>query len=364
MPELLPSPAEPRLSPRATAVLMQLVLWLLLCGFYFAWNNRPNYHFTGPIWPYVLLEWGFAIGLFNCLVYLIIPRWLLRGRFGLALLGAVVLIYTYRLWMYAGALLIIHYAPISADLRYNLQKSYAESPWPDLTSWRGLLGSLMDLLATVLFPIVISFVTYALVIERRRLALERDHLHLELSYLKAQINPQFLFNTLGTLQRLTRSRDRRAGDVVLHLADLMRYTLYETDTERVALSRELEFLEDYLALERLLHPEATITHEVEGTVTTQQLAPLLLHPFLERLFVGIEAVPGSSVHIQSTIQVEADTLTLLIIRTTGVPLAHLYRTDAAIEAALRRLALQYPQQHTVQLTEENAHLRLHLRLQL
>jgi hypothetical protein len=312
----------------------------------------------------VLLEMSFAIGLFNCLVYLIIPRWLLRERFLLALTGALGLVYAYRIWMYAGAQLLIAYPAVSADLRTHLSETYAQSPWHELMSWRAVLGWLLDLLASVLFPVVISFVAYALVVERRRLALERDHLRLELSYLKAQINPRFLFNILGNLQSLTRTHDPRAGDVVLHLADLMRYTLYETDAERVPLSRELEFLEDYLALERLRHPAITITHEIRGQATTQQLAPLLLHPFLERLFAGLEAAPTSVVRIHSTVHVEVQALSLTLVRRTEPDLGYSYRTDAAVGAALRRLRLQYPDRHTVQLTEENGQLRLQLSLSL
>ena len=76
MPALAPLPtsARYRLSPRAAAVGLQLLLWGLLAGFYFAWNSRANYHFDTPIWPVVLMEMGFAVLLFNALVYLIIPR--------------------------------------------------------------------------------------------------------------------------------------------------------------------------------------------------------------------------------------------------------------------------------------------------
>ena len=123
-----------------------------------------------------------------------------------------------------------------------------------LTSLLELVGTFTDMLATMLFPFIISFLAYALIVDRRRLALERSHFRLELSYLKAQLNPQFCSTPLGHLQGLTRARDPRAGDVVLHLADLLRYTLYETDAERVPLVRELEFTDDYLALDACATP--------------------------------------------------------------------------------------------------------------
>lgn len=353
------------LSARATAVLLQLGLWLVLAGFYVAWNNRPNFHFDGPVWPLVALEMGFAIMLFNALVYLIIPRWLLRGHYWRALLGGVALLYGYEAWMYAGSRLAEAYLPLSPVMRRTLHGFYVADFWPTLLSPAGQLGVFMGMLATMLFPVLISFLAFTLVVDRRRLALERDHLNLELGYLKSQINPQFLFNTLGSLHQLTRSRDARAGDVVLHLADLMRYTLYETDTERVLLSRELEFLDDYLALERLRRPDSiTIQHSITGTATTQQLAPLLLHPFLERLFAGLDAVPATATAtITSQLTVQPQAVALLLACHCTETLSQFYAVDAAIGAARRRLALHYPGRHSVEIREEAHHIRVELLIQ-
>jgi hypothetical protein len=346
-------------------VLLQLLLWVVLGVFYFAWNNRPNFSFEGPVWPLVALQMGFSVLLFNALVYIIIPRWLLRGRTWQALAAGVAVLYAYELWMYVGSRLAQTHLPLSPVLHRVLQQFYVAGFWGKLLSPAAQLNAFFGLLAIVLFPVLISFLAYALVIDRRRLALERDHLHLELGYLKSQINPQFLFNTLGSLHTLTRTRDERAGDVVLHLADLMRYTLYETDTERVPLSRELEFLEDYLALERLRRPETvSITHTVAGTVADQQLAPLLLHPFLERLFAGLDAAPQAAGIIRSEVWVGAEEVSLMLERITEEPLPLAYRTDAAIGAALRRLALQYPDHHTAHLTETDQLVRVELTIRL
>ncbi|TGE24596.1 histidine kinase [Hymenobacter aquaticus] len=367
MPETLAGPGFrwQRLSARTTAILLQVLLWSLLWGFYVLWNSRPNYHFAGPIWPLVLMQLGFAVVLFNGLVYLIIPRWLLRGRGWLALAGALVLIYGYRIWMYLGARLTEAYVPIDPVLRRTLHGFYVAGFPADLVRFTPMLASFVGMLAPMLFPLVVSFLAYALVVDRRRLALERDFLHLERSYLKAQINPQFLFNTLGTLNTMTHARDPRAGDVVLHLADLMRYTLYETDAERVPLSRELEFLDDYLALEHLRRPAtATITHEVSGEAAGQQIAPLLLHPFLERLFAGQEAALAGPVTFRSRVLVRPEAVELHLERASAAPWPQPYATDAAIGAARRRLQLQYPGQHTVELTEDAGRVRLHLTLML
>ncbi|SNR31444.1 sensor histidine kinase [Hymenobacter mucosus] len=353
------------LSPRTTTVLLQLLLWVVLGVFYIAWNKRPNFSFEGPMWPLVALQMGFSVLLFNGLVYLIIPRWLLQGRTWRALAAGVAVLYAFEVWMYVGSRLAQTYLPLSAVMHRTLQQFYVADFWSGLLSPAEQISTFFGMLAIVLFPVLISFLTYALVIDRRRLALERDHLHLELGYLKSQINPQFLFNTLGSLQTMTRTRDDRAGDVVLHLADLMRYTLYETDTERVLLSRELEFLEDYLALERLRRPQTVIiAHTVVGTVAEQYVAPLLLHPFLERLFAGLDAAPHAVADVRSQVLVGADAVTLVLERTAQEPIPLTYRSDAAIGAALRRLALQYPDLHTADLTETEHRVLVKLQIRL
>lgn len=356
----------PAPSARTTTLLLQALLWLVLAGFYFAWNSRPNFHFDGPIWPLVLLQMGYAVLLFNALVYLIIPRWLMRGHYGWALASGVAALYGFQFWMYTGTRLAEAYVPLSPVLRRTLHGFYVEGFWAGLISPGQQLGVFFGLLAICLFPVLISFLAYALVVDRRRLQLERNRLHLELGYLKSQINPQFLFNTLGSLHQLTRTRDARAGDMVLYLADLMRYTLYETDTERVLLSRELEFLGDYLALERLRRPNTVrITHETTGTPTHQQLAPLLLHPFLERLCAGLDAAaPDAAATLHSSVAVQPEAVTFTLTRTSATPLPLTYRPDAAVEAAQRRLALLYPGQHTVALTEDSCRVHVHLHIQL
>jgi hypothetical protein len=345
------------------ALGLQLVLWTLLGGFYFAWNNRPNYHFTAPIWPLVLLQLGFAVLLFNYLVYWLIPHWLLRGRPWAAVGGGLAVVVAYRLWNYAGSRLTTTYLPTGSDLRAHLAWAYGQPLGQSLLSWTALTTTFYDLVATMMLPIVISFLAFALVIDRQRMALERDHLRLEISAFKAQLNPDFLFRTLDSLHRLCLARAPSAGDVVLQIADLMHYTLYETEADWVPLGRELEFLESYLALTQL-HSAATATlaYELSDPASRQPLPPLLLLPFVERLFVGPENVAG--LVVAGTAHVEAGQLTLALLRTTGPGQFPAYADDSAVQGALRRLHRHYPGRHLVQVHEAPGTLRVTLQLSL
>jgi hypothetical protein len=351
---------RPTLPDRTVALLLQGLLWVLLTGFYYAWYHRPNFSFVHA-WALVLTEVSYGIVLFNSLVYLIIPRWLLRGRHGLALAGGVGLCALYRFWDFGATLLMAHFLPATSDLVRHMQYYNSLAALKtSFTTFEGLVSLLYGPLTVTMFPVIISFLAYALIVDRRRLALESAQFKLELSYVKAQLNPQFLFNTLGHLQGLARARDPRAGDVVLHLADLLRYTLYETEADCVPLARELEFLDDYLALERLRYPAATIDHAVVGPVAAQQMAPLVLQPFYEQACV---ALASAGACLTSTVQVEDQALTLTLNRqlppaASGLP----YRATPAVVAAERRLQLQYPGRHTLHVQESGS--TLHFTLQL
>jgi len=350
------------LPDRTVALLLQGVLWVLLTGFYYALDNRPNFHFKHA-WALVLTDVSYGIVLFNSLVYLIIPRWLLRGRYRLALAGGVGLGVLYRLWDFGATLLMARFLPATSSLVRHMQYYNSLAALKtNFTTFSGLISVLYEPLMSTMFPVIISFLAYALIVDRRRLALEATQFKLELSYVKAQLNPQFLFNTLSQLQGFTRAHDPRAGDVVLHLADLLRYTLYETDADRVPLACELEFLDDYLALERLRYPAATIGHAVMGLVAAQQLAPLVLHPFYEQACAALALAPAGA-SLTSTVQVEGPALILTLARQLPSAASVLpYRATPAVVAAERRLQLQYPGRYTLHVQESGS--TLHLTLQL
>lgn len=120
----------------------------------------------------------------------------------------------------------------------------------------------------------------------KNLKLERDKLNLELSFLKTQVNPHFLFNTLNSVYSSVFDKDKKAANLILQLAELMRYNLYETDLPRIALEKELAYIQNYLNLERdrLRGQYVVIDYEQEGDSAAYQIAPLLLITFVENAF--------------------------------------------------------------------------------
>ncbi len=107
----------------------------------------------------------------------------------------------------------------------------------------------------------------------------------ELNYLRSQTNPHFLFNTLNNIYSLARDKNNLAPESILRLSKILRFMLYETAGEFIAIEKEIRILDDYIALEKLRYDESlqvNFNHDVEDM--KQALPPLLLIPLVENAF--------------------------------------------------------------------------------
>ncbi len=121
--------------------------------------------------------------------------------------------------------------------------------------------------------------------QRERKDLQTQTMQSELRFLKSQINPHFLFNTLNNLYALTLKKSDKAPEIVIKLSEMMRYMLYECNEKQVPLSKEVKYIKNYLDLEHLRKGNnVDISFEVEGQVSDQKIAPLMFIPFLENSF--------------------------------------------------------------------------------
>ncbi|UCG27155.1 MAG: histidine kinase [Bacteroidales bacterium] len=122
---------------------------------------------------------------------------------------------------------------------------------------------------------------------------EKQKLEAELVALKAQVNPHFMFNTLNNIYSLSLDKSEKAPAMILKLSDLMSYTLYDCKEEKVDISEEIRFVENYFELEKVrLDDNVKIDLEVSGNIPNIKIAPLLFIPFIENAFKhGINTEP-------------------------------------------------------------------------
>ena len=193
-------------------------------------------------------------------------------------------------------------------------------------------------------------------------ALRQEKNALELAYLKAQLNPHFLFNTVNNLYGLALTEPGHMPDALLKLADLLRYMLYESTEARVALVQEIDYLNSYIALEKLRHAGAVyVDFTVEGNINGQWIAPLLLIAFVENAFKhGRVGDPQQPVELRLTAGSNGLTFT------ARNRIAHHNKDQAGgvgLPGVRRRLALLYPGRHRLAITQEGTCFRCALELQ-
>ena len=192
----------------------------------------------------------------------------------------------------------------------------------------------------------------------------------ELRFLKSQINPHFLFNTLNSLYALTLKKDDKAPDIVIKLSEMMRYMLYECNEPEVPLRKEVNYLQNYLDLERLRQRKGIkIELEVSGNVSDQMVAPLMFIPFLENSFKhGVNAnIKDGFVHARLDVRNQEVSFTLTNSRGSVMPTQiHGNRPSGGIGLVnvRRRLALLYPNAHELSVSETPSTYTVILRLEL
>jgi two-component system LytT family sensor kinase len=153
--------------------------------------------------------------------------------------------------------------------------------------------------------IVIKQFRLQLADKEREKNLIRDKLETELKFLRNQTNPHFLFNTLNNIYALARKKSDETADVVMKLSKLLRFMLYETKNEQIRVSDEIKILDDYIELEKLRYNDRlTISFFREIDNENEQIAPLLLIPFVENAFKhgASESRFESFINLEMTLQ--------------------------------------------------------------
>ncbi len=213
-----------------------------------------------------LLNMAFYASLVYFNVFYLIPKFLSEKRFGvyiLYLLGAVVVATMVKVVVF-----------------YLFHTGINKGVWVRNQSFI-FLSFFMVTSAATIAKIVVDWVQY----QREKQEIRTKTVTSELQFLRSQINPHFLFNTLNSLYALTLKKSDIAPEIVLKLSEMMRYMLYECNEKTVLLSNEINYIQNYLDLEKLRHgANADIQLTITGEVKDQRIAPLFFIPFLENSF--------------------------------------------------------------------------------
>jgi hypothetical protein len=282
------------------------------------------------------------------IIYLLIPHFLFREKYGQLLAGLVGIMF------------------VSASFSYLISnglvspfREYMGLEGPPSNFYYGLMAGLRGGLTVAGFAGAIKLAKHWYQKNQHNQRLEAEKLKAELQLLKSQVHPHFLFNTLNNLYSLTLLQSSQAPEVVLKLAGLLRYMLYECNVPKVPLQKELKLIQDYLELEKLRYgPRLDLAVNLQGETNGKWIAPLLLLPFLENSFKHGASEQLDQAWISLDLNVRGKTLKLKLMNalpeTTAGPSPS---PDGAggigLQNVRKRLDLLYPGRHELKLTHSH-----------
>jgi sensor histidine kinase YesM len=193
----------------------------------------------------------------------------------------------------------------------------------------------------------VLFLALLLKIRDRWMRAEEEKLHAELAYLKAQINPHFLFNTLNSIYAMALGRSEQTAGAIVQLSSMMRYVLVEAGKEKVPLEKELAYLTDYIQLQQTrFEGSLQVVFEIKGWPEGRHIFPLLLIPFVENAFkYGVNPEAPSTIFIY--IDIGDQDLKLRVTNRKVAVVPGDTPGGLGISNTRRRLQLLYPGRHSL-----------------
>lgn len=319
-----------------------------------------------PFWPSIVYQC--IAGLLEIPPFYLFYRWVIPR-----------LLFAKRYWAFAGALLLF---AVFYDIYVRLaidgliaQMTFLPAvavKWASSSflHQRWVRVAVQIYLSDILVVTALAFYMRSRDQERQVEEMKRQQLQLELEYLKAQMNPHFLFNTLNNIYSLAQEQSGETAPLVARLSELMRYVLYDSGLGKVPLSKEVGFIENYMDIERVRYPGGIdVRFDWQGNADGRMIEPLLLIPFVENAFkhgIREELVKGF-VEVVALLVGGELTMEVRNSKPTGVraPEQHgVKKGGLGLQNVRKRLDILYPGKHQLRVREDPGTYTVSLTLQI
>jgi two-component system, LytTR family, sensor kinase len=303
-----------------------------------------------------------AIGVYFNL-YFLIPRFLEKGRYfnyiSLLLLTIVV----------TAALIVPGYYVSAWWSELSFQELYNRDPRNYVFFFQ--TSTLPSTAASITLGMSVKLAKNWIQTKRREQALEKEKLETELKFLKSQINPHFLFNTINSIFVLIHKNPHMASESLAKFSDLLRYQLYECNEQEIAVDKELTYLGNFIELQKLrqdhnyIELSSTIEHQNSGNLT---IAPFVLMPFVENAFKHVSQQKDRVNWIRMHLYFDRNQLHFTISNSVSkkyhAPADFMQASGIGLKNVKRRLDLMYPGIHKLLIQQEDEQFKVSLQLDL
>lgn len=225
------------------------------------------------------------------------------------------------------------------------------------------LGTPFSLILTLFIPLCLKTTLNAYRSSIDSLKLAKENIQLEFNFLKAQLNPHFLFNTMNNIYGLIIKGDRdRSANLVSRLSELLRYILYDSAGDSAQLAKEIKLLNDYIELEKVRLNFTAVVFNCHTDNANYEIAPLLLIPLVENAFKFSADEPGSFISI--FLDVINGRLRFTVDNNIDTELTRSGPGGIGLDNLQKRLALYYPQKFWYEATVYEKTYSVNLTIQL
>ncbi|GAB5410394.1 MAG: hypothetical protein BalsKO_27590 [Balneolaceae bacterium] len=244
--------------------------------------------------------------------------------------------------------------PLSQDPEY-----YSNIHFPRV------LSVIWGFMTFIIFTGMIKFTADWFRIDSEKKQLENEKLTAELNYLKAQINPHFLFNTLHNLNYLVQGKRKEAPQIIIRLSNIMRYMIYDANQTLILVTKEIQYMQDYIELERIrLNNPVNISFKISGEYKLTEIAPLILITFLENAFKHGVSDKSKNCWINVELSQKVNTLTYCVSNSKIATPDFVEKSGFGLDNVRKRLNLHYPENHELLILESEQHFEIKLILNL
>lgn len=325
-------------------------LYFLFCYILFQQPNpnpefKPMYQTPGNLLPIKTFLWIilYAAACYP-LIYYILTEIIYKNW-----INAILYIAILYLLLFASSYYLYWYTFPALDSTFNPSKAN------DLIaqSWPAINLGLINFTKVAAAAIIIKYVKYSWRKQRENQQLEKEKVKTELELLKAQLYPEFLFETLANISSTALSTSSQTSGMLLKLSDLLSFMLYECDQPLIKLENEIIAIKKYMNLEKFnRNDNSEIELNMKGILNNQMIAPFILLPFLENSFKNC----GQNIEkfwVNLDIKLDGIHFTMKLANgiSTNVSRQALLETTE-LRNAQKRLTLLYPDNHEIKLIRE------------
>lgn len=310
---------------------------------------------------YYLKEVLYKIVLLGFLTYtnlnLLIPYLFKRKRYFLYIISILVVI---SIWVF-----VKNYQDL-----YYFKKLLAI---PDYTYYSSTLPNVSNAILFLCFGVALKLSKQYYLQEKKMHKIEIEKLDTELKYLKAQINPHSVFNSINSVFSLIEKSNTNARAALAKFSEILRYQLYDCGMDKIDITKELNYLSNFIELQKLRKgTDVIVDYQVSDKVKDFKIAPLLIAPFVENAFKYVSAFDEKENKIQISLDFSYNYFVLKVFNTCEPILHqnHIASSGIGLSNVKRRLELLYPERfdlsinqmeesYSVQLKLENNESHLH-----